>query len=463
MARKNREETDGKLVGRIGWWGAATASIGLVVASSTFSGDFNGYGIAGPGYLVTLLFGFVLNILVVFSYSELLTIFPETGQIFDFTRRGYADSGKQKAFLLATGMGTTYWLIFGLVWGSETAAGAHAMVQTTGLGSVTLWIIALNLLAMGINMLGIRLTITTATLLVVCMVSIRMAMGVAAFSGFNLLNQVGDPAVLLQPSEYRLEGMVAALPLGIWAFIGLEFATPLVNEVKDAKNNIPRGMIIGGCTILVMALTMGSGIIMTYSPAVHSEMYLGNAPQIEIAAALFGPTGRLLAGLASFAATIGSLLIAYAAIPRILYSMAREGAWPKPFAWIHPRFVSPWPATLATGAVFLVPPLISTDVVLLIRIATIVWLLTYAWVFVLVLKLRITHPHAERSFQRHPVFYVIGLCLIVLVLWQAYAGDYYLIVIAGAIFALGFAIAKALLNWRSIHPQSANSGVHHEH
>jgi amino acid transporter len=344
-------------------------------------------------------------------------------------------------------------LIFGVVWGSETAAGAHAMVQATGLGSVTMWIIALNLLAMAINMLGIRLTITAATLLVTCMVGIRMAMGIAAFSGFNLLNQMGDPTILLQPTNYHFEGMIAALPLGIWAFIGLEFATPLVNEVKDAKKNIPRGMIIGGCTILLMALTMGSGIIMTYSPAIHNEMYLGNAPQIAIAETLFGPSGRLLAGLASFAATIGSLLIAYAAIPRILYSMAREGAWPKPFAWVHPRFVSPWPATLATGVVFLIPPLISTDVVLLIRIATIVWLLTYAWIFVLVLKLRITHPHVERTFRRHPIFYIIGLCLIVLVLWQGYAGDTYLIVIAGAIFALGFAIAKALLNWRSFHPK----------
>lgn len=453
MTKKDSAESERQLVGRIGWWGAATASIGLVVASSTFSGDFNGYGIAGPGYLVTLLFGFILNILVVFSYAEILTIFPETGQIFDFTRRGYADSGKQRAFLLATGMGTTYWLIFGLVWGSETAAGAHAMVQATGLGSVTMWIIALNLLAMAINMLGIRLTITAATLLVTCMVGIRMAMGIAAFSGFNLLNQMGDPTILLQPTNYHFEGMIAALPLGIWAFIGLEFATPLVNEVKDAKKNIPRGMIIGGCTILLMALTMGSGIIMTYSPAIHNEMYLGNAPQIAIAETLFGPSGRLLAGLASFAATIGSLLIAYAAIPRILYSMAREGAWPKPFAWVHPRFVSPWPATLATGVVFLIPPLISTDVVLLIRIATIVWLLTYAWIFVLVLKLRITHPHVERTFRRHPIFYIIGLCLIVLVLWQGYAGDTYLIVIAGAIFALGFAIAKALLNWRSFHPK----------
>jgi amino acid transporter len=455
MTDRDSAETERQLVGRIGWWGAATASISLVVASSTFSGDFNGYGIAGPGYLLTILFGFVLNMLVVFSYGELVTIFPETGQIFDFTRRGYADSGKQKAFFLATGMGTTYWLIFGLVWGSETAAGAHAMVQATGLGSVTSWIIVLNLSAMAINMLGIRLTVTAATVLVACMVGVRMAMGVAAFSGFNLPNQVGDPEILFQPSNYQLEGMIVALPLGIWAFIGLEFATPLVNEVKDAKKNIPRGMVVGGCTILLMALTMGSGIIMAYSPEVHGGMYLGNAPQITIAETLFGPAGRLLAGLASLAATIGSLLIAYAAIPRILYSMARKGAWPKPFAWVHPRFASPWPATLATGVVFLIPPLVSTDVVLLIRIATVVWLLTYAWVFVLVLKLRITHPHVERTFRRHPIFYIIGLCLIAVVLWQAYAGDYYLIVTAGAIFALGFAIAKALLNRRNPHPQTS--------
>lgn len=453
MARTTRAKDAAELSGRIGWWGVAAASIGLVVASTTFAGDFNGYGIAGPGYLITLLFGLTINLLVAFAYAELTTVFSKTGQVFDFTKQGYADCGRETATLLATGIGTTYWLVFGLVWASETAAGAHAMVQTMGIGTVTLWIIVLNLLAMGVNMLGIRLTITTVTILVLCMIGIRMAMGIAAFSGLNLLDRVGDPAVLLQLSAFEPSDLYRTLPLGIWAFIGLEFSTPLVSEVRNPSTNIPRGMIVGGLAILVMALTMGIGIITTFNPIEHQAAYIGNAPQIQIAGTLFGPYGRLFAGIASFLATMGSLLIAYAAIPRILYAMAQQGAWPKAFAWIHPRFLSPWPATLATGFVFLVPSLISTDVVSLIRLATVVWLLTYVWVLALAIKLKFTHPDLDRPFSRHFGFYVSGIGLISFVLWKAYAGEYHLIAIGLAVFGLGFTFAKAWLDYSGTTPQ----------
>lgn len=446
MTQADRAKNATELAGRIGWWGVAAASIGLVVASTTFAGDFNGYGIAGPGYLVTLLFGLALNLFVAFAYAELTTVFSETGQVFDFTKRGFADWGDRRAMLLATGIGTTYWLVFGLVWASETVAGAHAMVQTTNLGTVTLWILILNGAAMGINMLGIRLTITTVTILVLCMIGIRMAMGVAAFSGLNLLSHGGDFGILLDVSSYSLAPIFETLPLGIWAFIGLEFSTPLVKEVRDPSTNIPRGMIVGAFTILAMAFTMGVGIITTFDPLTNPSVYTGNAPQIEIAGVLFGAEGRLIAGLASFLATMGSLLIAYAAIPRILYAMARQGAWPKKFAWLHPRYLSPWPATLATGVIFLIPSLISTDVVSLIRLATVVWLLTYVWVLGLAIKFRFSHPDLERPFKRHIGFYVLGIFLIMFVFWKAYAGEYHLIVIGLTVFALGFAFAKLYLD-----------------
>ncbi|WP_248898227.1 APC family permease [Haloplanus halobius] len=446
MTQADRAKDAAELSGRIGWWGVAAASIGLVVASTTFAGDFNGYGIAGPGYLLTLLFGLTLNLFVAFAYAELTTIFSETGQVFDFTKRCFADWGSQPATLLAAGIGTTYWLVFGLVWASETVAGAHAMVQATNLGTVTLWILVLNGIAIGINMLGIRLTITMVTILVLCMIGIRMAMGVAAFSGLNLLGRGGDFGVLFDTSSYRLSDIFKTLPLGIWAFIGLEFSTPLVKEVRDPSTNIPRGMIIGAFTILVMALTMGVGIITTFNPLAHPSVYTGNAPQIEIAGVLFGAEGRLIAGLASFLATMGSLLIAYAAIPRILYAMARQGAWPKKFAWLHPRFLSPWPATLATGAIILIPSLFSTDVVSLIRLAAVVWLLTYVWVLVLAIKFRFSHPDLERPFKRHIGFYVLGILLILFVFWKAYSGAYHLIAIGLTVFVLGFAFAKLYLD-----------------
>jgi amino acid transporter len=442
----NSKGQDTDLERTIGWWGVAAAAIGLVVASTTFAGDFNGYAIAGPAYVVSLFLGFLINLFVMFAYAELTTMFPKAGQIYEFTKRGFSSSNRRTALLLATGIGTTYWLIFGLVFASEVSAGAYAMVGTIGIGSVTAWIIGMNVLAIGINFVGLKLTVIVETILVILMVGIRVLMGLGAASGLSQLGPA-DLSVFADFTPYGLAGVFAASTLGVWAFIGLEFATPLVEEVKQPSKNIPKGMTIGAFLVLLMALTMGLGIISAYNPVTHQGVYTGNAPQIEIAGVLFGPSGTALAGIASFAATLGSLLISYAAIPRIVYAMAREGLWPKQFAWLHPRFETPWVAIAATGIIFIIPIAFSNQVVALINAATAVWLLVYVWVFGLAIKLRYTHAHIDRPFSVNQGVYFVGLALIFLVLWKAFEGAYELIGLALVVFIVGFTYAGAWLRF----------------
>ena len=442
----NSEAQDTDLGRTIGWWGVAAAAIGLVVASTTFAGDFNGYGIAGPAYILALFIGFLINLFVMFAYAELTTMFPKAGQIYEFTKQGFSSSSRRTALLLATGIGTTYWLIFGLVFASEVSAGAHAMVGTTGVGSVVVWIIGMNLLAIGINFLGLKPTVIVETILVVLMVGIRVLMGFGAATGLSRLGPA-DLSVFADFAPYGLAGIFAASTLGVWAFIGLEFATPLVEEVKNPSENIPKGMTIGAFVILLMALVMGLGIISAYNPVTHQGVYTGNAPQIEIAGVLFGPSGSVLAGIASFAATLGSLLISYAAIPRIIYAMAREGLWPKQFAWLHPRFETPWVAIAATGIIFIIPIAFSSQVVDLINAAAAVWLLVYVWVFGLAIKLRYTHSHVDRPFSVNQGVYFVGLVLIFLVLWKAYEGAYELVGLAVLVFVIGFTYAGAWIRF----------------
>ena len=62
---------------------------------------------------------------------------------------------------------------------------------------------------------------------------------------------------------------------------------------------------------------------------------------------MFGSVGYLLMALSSVAATLGSLTVAFAAMPRIIYSLARDGHFFGPLApWfgsLHPRWGTPVP------------------------------------------------------------------------------------------------------------------------
>ncbi|MFB6108880.1 MAG: APC family permease, partial [Haloplanus sp.] len=283
-------------------------------------------------------------------------------------------------------------------------------------------------------------TVLMETALVIAMVGIRIGLGVAAFTGFNLLGHGGDLS-LLTSSNFAPAGFASVLAtaaLGVWAFIGLEFATPLVEEVKNPSKNIPKGMIIGGVVILIMSVIMGFGTILTYNPFTHHSAYMGNAPQITVSRILFGSAGTWFASLASAAATVGSLLVAYASIQRIVYAMAREGLLPEPLAYVHPKYDSPWVAILTTGVIFLIPVIFSNTVVVLISAAAAVWMMVYLWILGLVLKMRVTHPDLDRPYTAHPIWYVAAIGLILLTLWKAYAGAYYQVAIGCGIFVIGF-------------------------
>ncbi len=397
----------------LGLWHVFSISVGLVVASTTLAGDFNGWGTAGPGYFVALLIGFFINLLVVFSFAELSTMFPKAGQIYEFTKDAF-NRGKE---VLGTGVGTTYWAMMSVVFGAEIAAGAWALQAATGVGSIIGWILFITTVCLVINLLGIELAAWLEVVLVIMMVGIRVVIGLIGFSGMSLLGKY-DWSVFSNFVPFGWESVWAVIPIAFWAFVGLEFAVPLVEEIIDPEKSLPLGMILGAFAILVMAIIMGFGVIGVSNPSTHTEMFIGDAPQIEVGKALLGRAGMLLMGIASFTATMGSVNVALSAIPRISYAMARDGLWPKIFAWVHPKFRTPWPAIILTYVIFTIVPIVSNNVVTLINTAAFLWLAVYFWTHMLTLKLKVDQPETNRPFKIPFAVPVIGALLI---LWGIYA------------------------------------------
>ncbi|ODR80398.1 hypothetical protein BG842_02295 [Haladaptatus sp. W1] len=405
-------------------------------------------GEAGPAFVIALLIGCLINLFAALAFTEMTTMFPRAGQIYEYTKQAFAKHGSTRSLTLAAGIGTGYWLLFGLVWAAESTAGSSAMVQTLDIGSVVLWILIFNLIAVGINMLGIGTTLIIELLLIIVNLGIRVSLGVVAYLGFTNAGASNAAVLTHQFAPFGWAGVLTATTFGVWAFLGLEFATPLVEEVKNPSKNIPKGIAIGAVIILAVGLVMGLGVASVFDPAVRQAVYLGNAPQIEIGGLLLGDLGVGLTGIASFSATLGALLAAYASIPRIIYAMAREGLWPEQFAWLHPRFEAPWPAIGLTAIIVLIPTFFSGKVSLLINAATAAWLIAYLWVLGLVIVLKWSHADLKRPFSFPTITYVVGILLTLLVL-AGYASQYglvggaLLLSLAVGIYIVGFVFAKA--------------------
>ncbi len=62
------------------------SAVGLVVASSTLVLQGQGFGIAGPGFLIAMVVAMLVNVFAMFSFAELSGIMPRAGSINHYTQ-----------------------------------------------------------------------------------------------------------------------------------------------------------------------------------------------------------------------------------------------------------------------------------------------------------------------------------------------------------------------------------------
>ena len=221
---------------------------------------------------------------------------------------------------------------------------------------------------------------------------------------------------------------------------------------------MPRGIIIGLLVILATSWLMGLGVAGSTpeSAATWGEVALGPAgcdgscPQLAVGDEFFGGFGRGLMALASVFATLGSLVVAFAAIPRILFGIARNGQFFGPqlsraFATVHRQWRTPVVAIVFFAVISTILSLFSSDVLDWILSGAYVWILIYVAFNILCFANRVLRPNADHLFPKwFTVVPLIGAILSVVALHYAYAGvhDEYL---WRALIVLGVAAVGAVI------------------
>ncbi len=165
-----------------------------------------------------------------------------------------------------------------------------------------------------------------------------------------------------------LAGLGAAIAAGIYAFNGYGAAIFFGEDMHDAHRRMAP----------VVLLALAAGIVMVMPPVV--AVILGapdlgtlSASPAPIAAFVEQAGGRTLARLMSLgvALAVFNTMIAIALMAgRQLYATGRDGLWPGPvsqaLATTHPRWGSPWVATLVMGGGGLLGCLLDPHVLVLI-------------------------------------------------------------------------------------------------
>ncbi len=375
----------------VGLWTAVATAVGIVVASSSMVSLVQGFGIAGPGFIIAMVVAMLLNLFVAFSFAELASIIPKAGGINHYTLPTMGP------FIGMISVLSGYVLV-NFFAGSAEASIAGIVIHDVFFPTVNptaISVIFMIVLCL-INIRGIELYSWVQVIVTTLMIVSIVAIGLIALTGTG---GGGEPLPVSLPFNEMGVGVLGLTAMAFWLFIGGEFVTPMAEEMKKPKLYIPLSMILGLVIILVADTLFGFGAI-RYAPL--SELANSDSPHVIAATGIMGRTGQVWMGIITFFATASTLNTIICSISRMLYSMAREGQLPKAFGRLN-KWGSPWVGVIfmsATLLVFLVAGITnSASISTFILAGAFCWFITYIIAHVNVIIMRYKHPNVERTFK----------------------------------------------------------------
>jgi APA family basic amino acid/polyamine antiporter len=400
--------------------------IGAVIGAGIFAtigtaaaGDIHRPG-AGPALILSFVLSGVVCAFVALCYAELASLVPISGSAYTYS---YATLGELIAWIIG-------WdLIIEYAVGNVAVAISWANYFKTFLAEAGIiipnWIscdyqTALRMpgvIESAPHVFGVPIVFNLLAFSIVAAVTMILLIGIRESAWFNAAMVIIKLIVLtffvvvgtrymdadnwhpFMPNAWH--GIASGAAVIFFAYIGFDAVSTVAEETKNPQRNMPIGII-------------ASLVICTVFYVIIAAVFTGMVPYKALVAALAGQQAEPLTfalqyvnlkGLTIFFVAVGAV-IAHTAVlfvfqlgqPRIFFSMARDGLLPPVFARVHPRFRTPWGATILTGLGVGIAAMFTTlaEMVDLTNIGT---LFAFILVCAGVIILRVREPLRERKFK----------------------------------------------------------------
>ena len=321
---------------------------GVTPASSVFIGVPQVISEAGTGALISMLVGAVLVAPIACVYAELSSAFPIAGGEYALVGRTL---GPAPGFLI---LGLT--VALNMLAPAVLALGAAANLQPILPGLDPTWtaeaIIALTTL---LGVLHVRTNAwVTGVFLALELAALAALTMLGAMHAHRPLTSLLAHPVVLAGGAFHPAGAAAiglSVSVAIFVYNGFGSAVYFAEEMHEAPRLVARTILWAG---LISVLTVFAPVLAVLAGAPDLKALLGSGNPFSAFLASTGGGWLMTAvGLAVALAILNAVLATILQNARFFYSSGRDQAWHPvinaAFRATHPRFNSPWIATLAAG------------------------------------------------------------------------------------------------------------------
>jgi basic amino acid/polyamine antiporter, APA family len=380
-----------KLKRSIGLWSAVAINVGAIIGGGIFVVTGIVAGFAGSALIISMIIAGIIAVITATSLARLASWQPVEGGVYEY--------GRQLVSPFSGFLAGWMWLVANTFTGAAVSLG-FAYYFATAFPSLPTNLVAavLCLGFTGLNLIGAKESTRVNNILV----SIKLAI-LAFFVVFGSLHFNSSNFVPFNPLT---NGVLYGSFFIFFAYGGFARVTIVAEEVKDAKRNVPRALLLSLVISIVVYVLVGAVAIGLLNPHALS---ISSSPLSSAMKVTGNPFAVNIISIGGLVATASVLLTAILGVSRMAYSMARRNDLPSALSRLHSKFLTPYYAILGSGVLMIVLALF-VDLTKVVAVSTFALLFTYSITNISAFKLK-------ENLTRHKVLPLFGLatCLMLLV------------------------------------------------
>jgi len=301
-------------------------SLGAVIGAGYLLGAGAAINAAGPAVIISYALGGLVTLLVVALLAEMAAAMPAAGSFQFYVSLSL---GGWAGFVT----GCTYWLAFLI--GPATEAIVAGEILHTWFPILPNWIFYLLIAALviAVNAAGVLFFGEAEFWL-----SMIKALALVAFILVGLAALCSPAGWQAGPGSYAasggfapagLGGILGAMMMVIFAYGGAEAIGMASEESRRPDRDIPRSLI-GSVLLIIIIYMVSTAVLVSVLP--WNQAGISSSPYTDAFRALLGPGAALVMNFVVLTAALSTIGMGVYATSRVLFSMARDGYFPKALA-----------------------------------------------------------------------------------------------------------------------------------